>query len=106
MLAMFKQAWKGEASLGTAFWLVYLVMGALLSFLIGYVVQSISPNSDYYFARSLTTAIALPYTLFSAISVWRCGKNGWIVWNVLTKIIVSLSVIFSVLAVFYLLGII
>jgi hypothetical protein len=106
MLAMFKQAWKGETSLGTAFWLVYLVMGALLSFLIGYIVQSVSPNSDYYFARSLTTTIALPYTLFSAVCVWRCGKNSWIVWNVLTKVIVSLSVIFSILTVFYLLGII
>lgn len=102
MLAMFKQAWKGEASLAKAFWLIYVVIGILLGMLITLVIKMSVENFDYIVYNNLIMAIGLPYTLYSAISVWRCGKNSWVVWSILSKIVVVLGVLGSLMALVHL----
>lgn len=96
---MFAQAWKGEAPLWKAFWLVYVVVGIIVGIIIAVIVAyAVAPGATPTANNDLIMTIGFPYTLFSAICVWRCGKNSAMVWNVLSKILVILSVIGGVMA--------
>lgn len=100
MLKLFERSWKGEASLAAAFWLVYflgsIVIAIILSIIFSYtVVDFRNPEMMPYYS-TVIKAIMFPYTLFSAICVWRCAKNSWILWNVLARIIAVLSIVFGI----------
>lgn len=88
---MFKQAWNGTASLAKAFWLIYFLFGIIISIIVSIIALKLSNNQANVY--NLTIAIVLPYTLFSAICVWRCAKNAWILWNILARLIAILAVI-------------
>lgn len=96
---MFGKSWRGEASLSTAFWIVYVVAGAILWLIVNFIVNSAAPGAVFIFKQSLCLLFLFPYTLFSTICVWRCGKNSHIIWSILSKIVVILALIYSVLAI-------
>ncbi|MFZ2315812.1 MAG: hypothetical protein WAW86_09180 [Gammaproteobacteria bacterium] len=119
MLSLFKRAWKGEASLAAAFWIIHVLIGSIvlqsiISWAISYFMpelavssMNVSTAADAQAAMFnkhafMMLAICFPYTIYSAICVWRCGKNSWKLWSILSKIIVILSVISGLLSIYYL----
>jgi hypothetical protein len=102
MLKLFERSWKGEASLAAAFWLVYFVFSIIIGFIIAFIFAMMVPNFSnpeiYVQYTPLIKAILFPYTLFSAICVWRCAKNSWILWNVLARIIIVLAILGGIYA--------
>src|SRR5262245_41681580 len=109
MLRLFEQSWKGEASLGKAFWLVYVLIGIIIQLIILGIFAFFVPNfltpEVYVKYQDLLVTIFFPYTLFSAICVWRCAKNSSKLWGILAKIVVALGVIFGVIGILHLLHI-
>lgn len=100
---LFTRAWKGQASLAAAFWLIHVLFGIILAIVVAiimsfFVVDFFRPEV-YPLYTYLMMAIVFPYTLFSAICVWRCGKNSSMIWSVLARILVVLSVISGVISV-------
>lgn len=93
MLGIFVRSWKGQESLAKAFWLVYALFGIIVGIVIALIFMLTVPNFDYATYNNTIMAVGFPYTLFSAICVWRCAKNSHIVWNILAKIVVVLGVI-------------
>lgn len=100
MLKLFIRGWKGEASLAAAFWLIYflgsIVIGILLTLLFSFFIPSFSSPEVIGQYSYIIKAIMFPYTLFSAICVWRCAKNSSIIWNVLARIIAVLAILFGI----------
>lgn len=100
MMKLFERSWKGEASLAAAFWLVYflgsIVIAIILSIIFSFTVADFRTPEMMPYYSNVIKAIMFPYTLFSAICVWRCAKNSWILWNVLARIIAVLSVVFGI----------
>lgn len=99
MFKLFERSWKGQASLAAAFWIVYFVCSIVIGLILGIIFSFVVPNfsnPDVYMQYVYTIkAIMFPYILFSAICIWRCAKNSWIVWNVLARIIAVLAVLGS-----------
>lgn len=97
MLKLFERSWKGEASLAAAFWLVYfigsIVIGIILAIIFSFFIPNFSSPEVVGYYSHVIKAIMFPYTLFSAICVWRCAKNSWIVWNILARIIAVLAIL-------------
>lgn len=93
MLSIFKDSWNGNAHLWKAFWLVYFVFGIIISLIVAAILSVTVAGFSYATHNNLLMTIVLPYTIYSAICVWRCGKNSLMVWNVLSKIVVVLAVI-------------
>lgn len=103
MLKLFERSWKGEASLAAAFWVVYFICSIIIGFLIALVFAMTVPNFStpevYGQYTNVIKAILFPYTLFSAICVWRCAKNSWILWNVLARIVAVIAVLGGIYAI-------
>jgi hypothetical protein len=103
---MFKRCWRGEAPLWQAFWLVGFLFALILEAFIGIIAGIIITHYGLFNYPETNTAILtrylslimLPYFLFAYICIWRCGKNSSPIWNVLSKIIVILGLIASVLS--------
>lgn len=96
---VFAQSWQGKASLSTAFWWVYVVVSIILWLIISFIVNSAAPSASMLFKQNLIFLFLFPYTLFSAICVWRCGKNSTTLWSILSKIVVIFGVVFSLLSI-------
>lgn len=90
---LFVRAWKGEASLAAAFWLVYVVFTFLLEIIVVIVLSFTVPNFSYLTHAPVVMAIVSPYILYAAICVWRCGKNSSAIWRILSRIVVVIAVI-------------
>jgi hypothetical protein len=109
MLRLLERSWKGQASLAAAFWLVYIVFSTVIFLILSVIFSLFVPNfftGEVFnqYAPSIK-AIMLPYMLFSAVCVWRCAKNSWLLWNILARIIVVLAVIFGFINLFRVLGV-
>ena len=98
MLGIFRDSWQGKASLAKAFWLVYFVFGIIINLIVLALLSATMPGFNYEANSNLLMSIVFPYTLFSAICVWRCGKNSYILWNVLAKVVVVLALLGGLLA--------
>lgn len=78
---MFKIAnyWKGKQSLASAYWIIHALFGFLLGILIfiGLATYYHKPftHETLKVLKPSALAIGLPYTIFSAICVWRCANN-------------------------------
>lgn len=88
---VYSESWKGKASLAAAFWIVYIVSGFLLGTVLSFIIAKASPAVSLSFRQGLMLALLLPYTLFATICVWRCGKNSWVGWSILSKIVVIIG---------------
>ena len=101
MFNLFVKSYKGEASLAKAFWLIYVLFSMILSLVIlgAFFIfipdfsNTLQANEEWY--QSLIQVIQLPYLIFAAIAVWRCAKNSWIVWNILARVLIVLTVLGS-----------
>ena len=91
---IFVRAWKGQSSLAAAFWLVYFVGSIILYYIITFTLTRLRPDlmraSPF---GHMVFAILLPYTLYSAICVWRCGRNSEAFWRILSRIVIILAII-------------
>ncbi len=115
-LSLFKRAWKGEASLAAAFWIIHVLIGGfvlqgIVSWLVGYFMPELAIHVDHptpeMLAASmkqsfLMVAICFPYTVYSAICVWRCSKNSWGLWRFLSKLLVALGIIAGLISIYFL----
>lgn len=93
MVSLFVRGWKGQASLAAAFWLVYVLFGIIIALIITLIFSLVVPDFNYQLYQDKIMAIQFPYTLFSAICVWRCAKNSTFIWRLLARIIVVLGVL-------------
>ena len=102
MFSLFKDAWNGQASLAKAFWLVYVVFGAIVGgiILLGFrlfdpsLIHNTMTNKEAYISfKNLYQTICLPYTVYSAVCVWRCAVNSSTIWKILARIVVVFGVI-------------
>lgn len=90
---LFVRAWKGQASLAAAFWVIYFVCCIVLYIIIFYILNAINPMLKNSPAMgNLISAIVFPYIFYAAICVWRCGKNSNAFWRILSRIIIVLVV--------------
>jgi len=90
-------AWKGKEKLGRSFWIIYTLGNA---FFVGltYVVVTCFSNkevSTFYQMPIISISFILPYFIFSAICVWRCGNNTswWIGWKYITRLLIILGLL-------------
>ena len=99
---IFVKCWRGEAPLWQAFWLVGLVFTTIIKMFIGLIGGIIIiytgkiNTSAFTILIIYTNIIILPYLIFVYISIWKCGKNAALIWNILSKIAVILGVIIQV----------
>ncbi len=102
---LFVRAWKGKASLAAAFWLVHVVFGIIIAIIISIICSFFIANfftPDVYSQYSdLVMTIYFPYTLYSAICVWRCAKNSSMVWAVIARILVVLAIISGLISILH-----
>lgn len=117
-LSLFKRAWKGEASLAAAFWIIYVLIGyfalqGIVSWLVGYFMPALSMHVDNPTPEMLAAsmkqsflilAICLPYMLYSAICIWRCGRNSWGLWRFLSRLIVLISIVIGLASIYFLIA--
>lgn len=102
----FIQNWKGEMALAQAFWFVYILLGIIVFIIassIGFFIVNefivlktkviIESDLKLYF-ELISTTLCVPYNIFSAICVWRCGKSAKPIWKILSRIVVIASIIF------------
>ena len=96
----FLQSIKGETALWKSFWILYVLFGIIQLLLLEYFFNSYIAGSyitfdvhNYMMDKFIT--FAFPYLAFSSICVWACGKNSWIEWNLLSKCIIIIPVIFA-----------
>jgi len=105
-LTHYKQFWRGEFSLGQAFWIMYFGINFALGFAVLFlmlVVSSILKSdmlvSTIYFGGVIIIAV---YTLWASVGMWRCspvrGKDGKrpMFWPLLVKVIIVLSSISAI----------
>ena len=97
---LFVQAWRGEASLAKAFWIVFVVVGTVLNLICSLIVRGLLDSSPATLKAAIIilSIIIFLYTLFSAICVWRCGKNSTSFWSILSKAVVAIAVVFNLVA--------
>lgn len=88
------RAWNGEASLGRAFWIVYILFGAIQLLILEYIFMQ---QTGAYILLDVHNAMtdklityAFPYLFFSTMCVWACGKKSWIEWKISSRLFVSL----------------
>lgn len=87
------KSWRGEASLAQAFWLVYIFFRLIVLIVIYITLSLILPNFDFILNNDLAMAILFPFTLFSAICVWRCSKKSDFIWRTIARALVLVDVI-------------
>lgn len=100
MVAFFKQCWIGEASLASAFWLVYVLFGAVFIIIVDLLVDFFVAGSFTLFYEhtryvDMIITFALPWLLFGVACVWACGKNAPLLWSFLSKCLVLIPVIYA-----------
>lgn len=98
LIDFFVRCWKGQESLAKAYWLLAVLFGLLLVTLIIIIFSFFLPvseilSSENPFYQRLITAIMLPFTIFSTVCVWRCGRNSTFIWRLLSRILVILAII-------------
>jgi len=81
----YKKFWRGEFSLGQAFWIMYFGINCALGFtvlLLMFVIHFFKIQSlvtIIYFGGAIIIAA---YTLWAAVGMWRCsplrGKDGFL----------------------------
>lgn len=92
MLKLLVDSWKGDTSLAKAFWLVFGLFGFFIRIIItAFLFLTFHP--PLLWLRILIIEFALPYTIFSAICVWRCSNNPLPLWNVISRAIVLLTLL-------------
>lgn len=101
---LFAKSWRGEASLAKAFWLVYFLFSIMIGLIIAFILSLIIPSFTYVTYNNLIMSILFPYTVFSAICVWRCAKNALLIWSILARIVVVLAVISGLFHIYYLIA--
>jgi hypothetical protein len=99
-LTHYKQFWRGEFSLGQAFWLMYFGINFALGFavlLAMFVVSIFKIQVLVSLVYFIGVVIMSAYTLWAAVGMWRYspfkGKNGKrsFIWPLVVKIIVIFS---------------
>jgi len=104
MFKLFAQGWKGETSLAKAFWLIYVLFGIIIALIITVPFALFAPDFmqspavQLHYSPIIRT-IYLPYSIYAAICVWRCGVKANIFWKVLSRILVILSIALGLLQV-------
>lgn len=100
---LFVRSWKGQASLSAAFWLIFFIGVIVLTYLLLYIIIAIRPEMrGSPVTGSIVSTIVFPYLIYAAISVWRCAKGAHVIWKVLARIVVVLSVLNSLYNIFLL----
>lgn len=102
---LFVRAWKGQASLAAAFWIVYFIVTIILYLITTAIVGAIWPNlRTSPILGPLAGTIVFPYVIYAVISVWRCSNNSHIVWKILARIVVVLAILGGIFNIAMLLG--
>ena len=83
-----KKAWNGEEALWRVFWLYYIVLGLGLALAAGYLFDL------SLWAGRIGYAVALLWSFWAIIAVWRCSDNSeWRSWGIIARIVVVLALI-------------
>lgn len=93
ILNIYKDCWRGEASLKQAFWIVYVLIGIITVILADFLVDIFIAGefTPFYIHNQYTDEIIMicfPYWFYSSVCVWICGKNSSVIWSLLSKILV------------------
>lgn len=96
MSNLFVRAWKGEASLAAAFWLIYFLFGIILAIIVAIIFKVSIHDYQYQNYSRLIAAICFPYTLYSIVCVWRCAKNSNAFWRIVARILMVLALLFGI----------
>jgi len=102
----FSKAWNGKQSLPIAFFALYYLPRLFILVIVFSISQIFYPefysfkdmaefSSRFTVLSRTVVAVLLPYTLFTAICVWRCAVNSSQIWLILSRIAVVMSVILS-----------
>jgi hypothetical protein len=104
-LTQYKQFWRGELSLGQAFWIMYFGVNFALgfaAFTAMFILSFFKIQFLVNLAHFVGVIIISTYALWSAVGMWRCspirrkdGKHSFI-WPVVVKIIVIFSSISAI----------
>lgn len=99
---IFWQSFIGQEPLATAFWKIYFLNNILIHACLAIVVAAFliynqTPVSTSIFTQFIACKIVLtaafPYTLYSAVAVWRCSQDSALIWRLLARLIVVTHVI-------------
>lgn len=93
------RAFRGDIALWIAFWVLYVLMGAIQFLLIEYYFLQHKGSYVTFQAHNLAMdqfiTLAFPWLFYSSLCVWACGKNSWVEWSISSKCIVIIPVIYS-----------
>ena len=96
----FLRCWIGRARLWQAYWLVGVLgqtFAMLLVVLLGTLLWH-SPQDNLWF-NSVGAAILVGWSVFAAVSIWRCAPNtSQPVWGAIARVVLVMSVDYGVYA--------
>lgn len=111
---LFSKAWQGELSFAKAFWVIHMLCGFLLGLVLFLILMGVTMrmmstfavDQMYYSAlvSALVRVLALPYSLFAAICVWRCAKHSKTAWKYLGLFLVLVGVLWSIITLAVMIG--
>ena len=104
-LTHYKQFWRGELSLGQAFWIMYFGISFALGFaviLLMFVASVFKTDLLIIIIYFGGVIVIAAYTLWAAVGMWRCspfhtrdGKRS-IFWPLVVKVIIVVASISAV----------
>src|SRR5437879_3342395 len=97
---IFVNCWRGKAPLWKAFWVVGFLFSLILDLILIAILHFAAPDIDVVTRNHWLVLLMFPYNLFVTICVWRCGKNSAVVWSILSKIVVVLGLLTSILDIY------
>jgi len=99
--SFFFRCWSGHARLWQAYWLIG-GLGQLCAMLLVALVGTIfwhNPQDSLWF-NLVGAVIIVGWSIFSAVSIWRCAPNAsQPAWGALARVVIIMSVAYGVYAV-------
>ena len=85
----FQKFWNGDISLPKSYWLVGVVFGMIVGFVIGIIVISLGMS------EIAINLFLIPWAIFSTVGIWRSSDKykGSKFWAVLTKVVLVIGII-------------
>lgn len=85
------RAWRGQEPLWLVFWIYNIVVGFLLNLFLGWLW-----HLRLLYAAFALSILLLAYAIWLWVAIWRCAANSTAVWCFLARLIVIISVVWSV----------
>jgi hypothetical protein len=85
------RAWLGLEPLWLVYWVYYVALGAVFSFILDYVESHL-----HIYATVALLVPLLVYVIWVVVATWRCAANSSPLWMFLARLAIVSSVVLAV----------